>query len=157
MAKKSAAARQASASRRLAAAKAQQVTLVRAPGAETTTTEAKATAPTTAARTATVSRPASAATRAQPAPRPAGPSKTTTAPGSARTTAAPTTSSGHGMTARQAQRSGRPLQRARAANVVTAEHYSYVRHDLMVIGVSATVLFLVIVGLYIYFHAIGQA
>jgi hypothetical protein len=156
MAKKSAAARQASASRRPPAAKAQQVTLVRAPGAEMAATGNSGTASTLAARTATVARPTSVAGRAQPGLRAASPTKPATPSSPARVTAAPATA-GRAQAVRQAQRSGRTLPRARAANMVTAEHYAYVRKDLVVIAVLATALFLVIVGLYIYFHAIGQA
>lgn len=41
--------------------------------------------------------------------------------------------------------------------MVTPEHYSYVRKDLMTIAILAGCMFLVIVICYIVLHAQGQA
>lgn len=41
--------------------------------------------------------------------------------------------------------------------MVTPEHYGYVKGDLRLIGVLAFIMFLIIIGLYVYLHSIGQA
>lgn len=145
MAKKSSAARSSGAGRRpqtTAKNTSRQATLVRAPSAtsgpaagtaETNATQPRQPSVTSAARIAT-STPSAApkvvASAAKPAPR---------------QTAAPAT------TARaQANRAARAhaVQRARAANLISAENYAYVINDLKLTAVLAGSMFLLIIILH---------
>jgi FtsZ-interacting cell division protein ZipA len=172
MAKKSAAARNAAASRRPAgAAKDQRVTLVRAPGAGPATSSDEAAKPQPSPQpavkaTATQPRPATArpsqpaaSAPARPASRPA-PSQSPSQPPARPTAARPATPAPSAPArmpaARPPQRGSRPVQRVRA-EAVTAEHYAYVRKDLVIIAVLAACAFLILIGLYFYFRSQGQA
>lgn len=145
MAKKSSAGRQTQTTRRAPAAKGNAATLVRAPGAAS----AAATGPVTrdtsqvAAPSATLSAPARAATRpafavtkpTRPAP-PAAPA----APAAARP------QSSREQATRIAR--ARATQRARTANIVAPDHYSYVISDLRLTAALAVVMFLIIIVLH---------
>lgn len=159
MAKKSGAGRQAGASRRSTTSREQRVTFVRAPGASATTVnDERAKAPTPA-------------TPSQPTAKPSGPAKTpavaskptaTQPQRAARPTAPsapaarPNAPSSRPPTARAPQRPVRPSTRARAADVVTAEHYGYVKNDLILIGTLAACAFVVLIVIYFYLRAQGQ-
>ena len=55
---------------------------------------------------------------------------------------------GNSASARLAARRGQKLQPRTPASLVTAEHYSYVRRDLVIIAVLASIMFIAIVVLY---------
>lgn len=159
MAKKSTAARSSGAGRRPqtttknASAKnaSRQAMLVRTPEmvaagtasatpAEATTTQTRQTGAANASRPATASTTSAprvatpkAATPASPAPKVA-----------ARPTAATATRSTHANRAARAQ----AVQRARAVNLISAEHYAYVVNDLKLTAVLAAAMFLVIIVLH---------
>lgn len=42
----------------------------------------------------------------------------------------------------------REMQRARAANLITPEHYAYVKNDLRLIGALASVMFAIVIALH---------
>jgi hypothetical protein len=134
MAKKSTAARQSNAARRSqTSAKAAGVSLVRTPKAERDATPAAE--PVSVARTrptAPVARPSPAQKAARPEPKPEAEA--------ARQQAAKV------QAARVAR--ARATQRARAVNVITPEHYSYVLNDLKLIGALALGMFAVILVLH---------
>lgn len=145
MAKKSTAARQANAARRpQTAAKAPDVALVRAPKPDTAAT--RETAPSESSRQAfaVASKPKGVV----PAERP----KALAAPKAAK----PAVASAEAVVARQQAAKAQAVrieraksaQRARAANLITPEHYTYVLKDMRLIGALAFVMFLVIVVLH---------
>lgn len=150
MAKKSTAARQSNAARRpQTPAKAAGVTLVRTPkatepGNSGTDTEAR-TATASPAASAEKPRAAASATlprpRVQEAPRPA--PKPAPKPEPAPQSKAP---QNHAQAARVAR--ARATQRARIANMITPEHYSYVLNDLKLIAALAVSMFAVIIVLH---------
>ena len=161
MPKKSTVARQAHAARRSqTAARSQNVALVRAPGvgvssdtstadpvaASSSTTSATTEKSASSVATAPASRPASSAsksaTRTATAARPA-----TSAKPAAKPVAA---SQGQHAVREQEKRvaRAREMRRVRQANVVTAEHYRYVIHDLRLTGILAAAMFAVIVVLH---------
>lgn len=55
---------------------------------------------------------------------------------------------GSSASARLAARRGQKLQPRTPATLVTAEHYSYVKRDLMIIAVLASIMFIAIIVLY---------
>ncbi len=55
---------------------------------------------------------------------------------------------GNSASARLAARRGQKLQQKTAATLVTSEHYSYVRRDLVIIAVLASIMFVAIIILY---------
>jgi hypothetical protein len=55
---------------------------------------------------------------------------------------------GNSASARLAARRGQKLQPRTPATLVTAEHYSYVKRDLMIIAVLASIMFVAIIVLY---------
>ena len=169
MAKKSAAARQANASRRLAAAaKEHGVTLVKPAGTPSSAT------PTPPRPAAPTTKPAnSAAPKARPAPARSAPARPATPASAAKTmppatapllaanapakpTAAPAPRPPAPMPPARTSRSSRAA-RVRGGSLVTPEHYAYVRNDLRLTAVLAVIMFAVIIGLYFYLHSIGQA
>jgi hypothetical protein len=156
MPKKSTAAHKAQAARRSqAAARSQHVALVRTSGAtgvetasaapDTSVTSAPKSsasavstprtapsAPKSAGRTATVTRPATTNTNAKPGAKAAAPSQNTHA-------------------SREQERRvarAKEMRRIREANMVTAEHYRYVLHDLRLTGILAALMFTVIIVLH---------
>jgi len=143
MAKKSSASRNSGAARRpqtSARYSAKQATLVRASGAagpgapERPLAVAKAGAP--AAQTATrpkvvASLPTTGAQATKAAPR---------------STAAPNVQASRTQANRVAR--AQATQRARAANLISAEHYTYVLHDLRLTGILAAAMVLVIIILH---------
>lgn len=153
MPKKSTAAKAQAARRSQAAARSQNVALVRASGATgvevspstadalvtsapkpsapvASTSRASSSAPKSAGRTATATRPATA--NAKPGAKPVAPSQGAYA-------------------SREQERRvarAREMRRIREANMVTAEHYRYVLHDLRLTGILAALMFTVIIVLH---------
>lgn len=145
MAKKSTAARQANAARRpQTAAKAPDVALVRAPKPDGATS--RQTTPSDASRQsfAVANKPKAAPSAERP--------KALAAPKPAK----PATASAESVVARQQAAKAQAVRieraksarRARAANLITPEHYTYVLKDLRLIGALAVLMFTVIVVLH---------
>lgn len=184
MPKKSTTARQAHAARRSpttarpsqTAARSQNVSLVRAPNAESPATDAASETPETPVTPATPAAPATSAADnvvtssrpATPAKSTAGAARTTTAtrptakatPKSAASTATATAAKPAPKAAAQPQGAhaareqerriarAKEMRRIRNANVVTPEHYRYVIHDLRMTAILAFAMFAVIIILH---------
>lgn len=164
MPKKSTAAHKAQAARRSqAAARSQNVALVRAPsvtGVETApATPDTAITPGASAVTPTAPKPSpsvvSAPRTSSSAPKSSARTATATrpAPTNAKPGAKPAaTSQSQGTYASRDQERrvarAREMRRIREANMVTAEHYRYVLHDLRLTGILAALMFAVIIVLH---------
>ena len=157
MPKKSTAAHKAQAARRSqAAARSQNVALVRATGA--TGVETASAAPDTSVTSAPKSSASAASTpRTSPsAPKSAARTATATRPATTATTnakpgaKAATPPQGTHAAREQERRVARAkeMRRIREANMVTAEHYRYVLHDLRLTGILAALMFTVIIVLH---------
>ncbi len=157
MAKKSTATRQASAARRpQTSGKVSTVKLVRPEGSR-----ADVSAGTSVVERPTQSAPArpapvartTAPVKAAPKPTPK-PAASAVQPGSTRpASAAPVTPNASARA--QLQRAeaakiarAREMQRARAANLITPEHYGYVKNDLRLIAILASCMFAIIIILH---------
>jgi hypothetical protein len=169
MAKKSTGTRPANAARRSqSSAKSTAVHLVRQPGAGAESTSAGTPVMTRPTQSAPA-RPAGAKPAAKPTQRVAGPPRpvatanplATARPTAARPTAAkPAASSSSSPATAAAARAqadrtqaakvarAREIQRSRAANLITPEHYDYVIKDLRLIGILATCMFTIIIVLH---------
>ena len=156
MPKKSTAAHKAQAARRSqAAARSQNVALVRAPGAtgvETATTSAAPATPVTSAPKPSASA-ASTPRASSSAPKSAGRTATATRPATtnAKPGAKPATPPQGAYASREQERRvarAKEMRRIREANMVTAEHYRYVLHDLRLTGILAAAMFTVIIVLH---------
>ena len=159
MPKKSTAAHKAQAAHRSqTAARSQNVALVRAPGADAASatpdtsvaTGASATTSTTPKPSASItSAPRTSSSASKSATRTATATRPATA--SAKPAAKPAATSQGAYASREQERRvarAREMRRIREANMVTAEHYRYVLHDLRLTGILAALMFTVIIVLH---------
>lgn len=159
MPKKSTAAHKAQAARRSqTAARSQNVALVRAPGADAASaapdtavaTGASAPTSTTPKPSASIaSAPRTSPSASKSATRTATATRAATA--SAKPAAKPAATSQGAYASREQERRvarAREMRRIREANMVTAEHYRYVLHDLRLTGILAALMFTVIIVLH---------
>lgn len=154
MPKKSTAAHKAQAARRSqAAARSQNVALVRATGA--TGVETASAAPDTSVTSAPKSSASAASTPRMSPSAPKSAARTATATRPATTNAKPGAKAATPPQSAHASREqerrvarAKEMRRIREANMVTAEHYRYVLHDLRLTGILAALMFTVIIVLH---------